>query len=226
MTVGNCREQTVIDGHSAATPKLPRFPSLRRRPREWGLFYVLHPGEPEQPETHALTRMRGSTITVTTDWPFKQTVAQDDSACLPTSDCLIQMMTFRKSLAIIALIPFAIGLNLQTGQNLYRFMHIDDGIAAFYGMVFELLAFVIIAISASRYAKALISMVFIIQAPLLIGWGFIVGMFTGFGDGASRGAGILDVSPWFLSGIVFLAVGILTIKRMIQVPQRSRGVQI
>jgi hypothetical protein len=121
-----------------------------------------------------------------------------------------------KYLAILALIPFALGLNLQTGQNFFGFKGLNDGSAAFYGLGLELLAFVLVVISTSRYAKAIISIVFILQAPLLICWGILVGMFSGAGDGASRGAGPSDVLPWFLSGIVYVLIGIYTIRRILK----------
>jgi hypothetical protein len=49
-----------------------------------------------------------------------------------------------------------------------------------------------------------------IQAILVTIWGIIVGMFSGVGAGATKGATIFDLVPWFLSGLTYASLGIFT----------------
>ncbi|MES2439501.1 MAG: hypothetical protein V4584_10560, partial [Verrucomicrobiota bacterium] len=107
-------------------------------------------------------------------------------------------MLSRELFGAVAIIPFVFGLNLQTGQNFFSIGGLNDTGAALLGLVCELLAFGLTAASRHKASRLLIAVVFLIQAPLVAAWGILVGMFSGFGDGASRGAGLSDILPWFL----------------------------
>lgn len=114
-------------------------------------------------------------------------------------------------LLFVAVIPLAFGLNLQTGQNWFSIHGLDETGAAFLGLAMELLSFGLVFVSSRVPFKIGIAVAFVIQAPLVIFWGMIVGMFSGVGDGAARGAGILNVLPWFLSGLIYASLGIQTL---------------
>ncbi len=78
-------------------------------------------------------------------------------------------------------------------------------------MILQLLAYSFIVITASRAGIIIISIVFLIQSPLVFGWGILVAMFSGWGDGASRGAGLSDVFPWFVAGIALFLIGLCSL---------------
>lgn len=81
----------------------------------------------------------------------------------------------------------------------------------FLCMILQLLAYSFIVITASRAGIIIISIVFLIQSPLVFGWGILVAMFSGWGDGASRGAGLSDVFPWFVAGIALFLIGLCSL---------------
>jgi heme/copper-type cytochrome/quinol oxidase subunit 2 len=116
-----------------------------------------------------------------------------------------------KYLGFVALIPLGIGINLQTGQNIFTSISgLGDTSAAYLGLIFELMAFAVA--TASRYTpfRILFGVVFMIQAVLVTIWGIIVGMFAGVGAGATKGATLFDIVPWFLSALIYALLGIYT----------------
>ena len=120
-------------------------------------------------------------------------------------------MHLLKYLGLVAFIPLAVGLNLQTGQNvLFRIGGLGDTGAAYLGLIFELLAFCLASASRSTPFRILFAVVFMLQAVLVTTWGIIVGMFSGVGAGATKGATLFDIVPWFLSGVIYASLGIYT----------------
>lgn len=120
-------------------------------------------------------------------------------------------MNPRKFFGFVALIPFAIGLNLQTGQNILTSVAgLGNTGAAYLGLIFELLAFALASASRSTPFRILFGVVFMIQAVLVTIWGIILGIFAGVGAGAKKGATLFDIVPWFLSGLIYASLGIYT----------------
>ena len=116
-----------------------------------------------------------------------------------------------KYLGLVAFIPLAIGINLQTGQNVFfRIGGLGDTGAAYLGLIFELLAFALAIATRSAPFRILFAVVFMMQAVLVTIWGIIVGMFSGVGAGATKGATLFDIVPWFLSGLIYASLGIYT----------------
>ena len=116
-----------------------------------------------------------------------------------------------KYLGLVAFIPLAVGINLQTGQNVFFSIGgLGDTGAAYLGLMFELLAFALASASRSDPFRILFTVVFMIQAIFVTIWGIIVGMFSGVGAGATKGATIFDLVPWFLSGLTYASLGIFT----------------
>ena len=130
-----------------------------------------------------------------------------------------------KYLGFVAFIPLSIGLNLQTGQNvMFRIGGLGDTGAAYLGLILDLLAFALASVSRSSPFRILYAVVFVIQAVLVTIWGIIVGMFSGVGAGAMKGATLFDIFPWFLSGLIYASLGIYTFgssSKVSRLPKRN-----
>ena len=115
----------------------------------------------------------------------------------------------RKLFLLPAALLFVLSLDLLTGQNLLHFHHLGDSKAALLGMVLEFVAFGLVVVSKAQFVTSVACGILVLQSPLLIGWGVLVGMFSGWGDGASRGASASDVLIWFLGGILSGLLGLV-----------------
>lgn len=121
------------------------------------------------------------------------------------------MIHKRALLSILAVIPLALGLNLLTGQNFFHFRRFNESEAALWGILLELAAFRLVYLSKARIAIHLACYLFILQSPLFIGWGLVVGMFSGVGAGVSRGPSIFDVLIWIVNGGISASIGIFVL---------------
>lgn|GEM_PF-4129283 len=116
-----------------------------------------------------------------------------------------QMSKNRGYLLLLALVPFGFGIDLLSGQNLSHFGIRPESNAVLLGLLLELFALGLVVFSRVRWAKYLACFCAFLMALLLVGWGIVVAMFSGSGDGASVGAKPSDVLVWFGAGIACLA---------------------
>ena len=131
------------------------------------------------------------------------------------------MNPLQKYLALMALLPLLVGASLLTGQNVFFHLPgVEQPHSAIFGLALEIAAMFMVLQSGLRWAILVVSWLFILASPLLVGWGIIIAMFSGFGDGASKGAGYDDVLVWFVGGVVFIVCGIVSIRRN---PSRKVG---
>lgn len=122
----------------------------------------------------------------------------------------------------MALIPLAIGINFQTGQKLIPINNLGDAESAFLGLVFELLAIVLVIVSRSSFLRILFAVLYMMQAALVSLWGGVVMMLTGWGDGSSKGADTDDILPWFLSGLTYASFAIYTFVSIAKADRKAK----
>ena len=118
----------------------------------------------------------------------------------------------RYYLILLALLPFAFGIDLLSGQNVFHFRIHPESNAVLLGLLLELFALGVVVFSRVRWAKQAACCCAFLMALLLVGWGILVAMFSGWGDGASAGAKSSDVLIWFGGGIACFVAAFFAIR--------------
>jgi hypothetical protein len=131
-------------------------------------------------------------------------------------------MPLRKYLGFAALVPFAMGLILHTGQNIISFRGLDDNEAVFVGLAFELFAFALVRASQSSTSRILFAWAFMVQAVLVLLWAIVLTVGSSLGDGASSGISTSDLLPWALSGLINASFAAYTLVSMIIASRKAK----
>jgi len=119
---------------------------------------------------------------------------------------------YLKYLCAFALVPSLAGLELMTGQNFTHFGYLKEFDAVLLGTLFQLMAFGLVFLSRVEWARWMGSILMTIAAILLVGWSMLCAMFSGWGDGASRGDATQLVSAYLLGGLCCFTVAMVGLR--------------
>ncbi|RYD20081.1 MAG: hypothetical protein EOP88_16470 [Verrucomicrobiaceae bacterium] len=115
------------------------------------------------------------------------------------------------ALGFLALVPGILGADLVSGQNVFHTGISSEPLAVVSGLGLETLAIGVVALSRVGWMQLVASFLLVVVSLLLVGWGVVLVMFSGWGDGASSGASLGQVAVYFGGGILGLLTAILAL---------------
>lgn len=122
----------------------------------------------------------------------------------------------RKYLCFLAPAPLIFGIDLMTGGNVFPVGGFTEPIAVILGVSLAILALVMTILSRVCWAQLVASFLLMVTALLLAGWGVVVAMFSGFGDGASSGASFSAVAIYFVGGICCFTAAVFNLRHRLR----------